>query len=93
MFVTSTAEVLFPSADKLISVTLHQSFDFFQLLPVVSVIFGRLKIWLKPEFRLAITRYYVSMPARLVSQEEKETISLFSEYCGTHPYSSHIAVY
>jgi len=41
MFVTSTSEVLEPSADKLISVALHQCLNLFQLLTAIAVVIGQ----------------------------------------------------
>jgi hypothetical protein len=34
----------------------------------------------------------MNMHPRFLSGKEKEAISLFSEYCRTHPYSSHITL-
>jgi hypothetical protein len=84
MCVTSTGEVFVPRAFKLIVVRLDYRLNLFELSPRQPVVVRKLKIWLKPEFGLAIFTIHMHMHPRFLAGKKEKPVAFLAEYCRTH---------
>jgi hypothetical protein len=61
---------------------LYGRFDFFELHPRKTIIVGQFYFRFQPEFCFTVTAMGVNVHSRLFAGKEKESIALFSKYCG-----------